>query len=158
MSAWILSIVGIILVTTLVSIVLPEGKLARYVKSILAFATILVVIAPLKEIGGKELDFSGIFTSSESGYQESFLYYINEKKAAALEQGCLANLEEAGMTGAKVTVLFVDDVTFSIEKVQVNVKNLVCQEDKPHNDRNVEIRRRLAEYLKIEVWQVELYE
>lgn len=158
MSAWILSIVGIILVTTLVSIVLPEGKLARYVKSILAFATILVVIAPLKEIGGKELDFSGIITSSESGYQESFLYYINEKKAAALEQGCLANLEEAGMTGAKVTVLFVDDVTFSIEKVQVNVKNLVCQEDKPHNDRNVEIRRRLAEYLKIEVGQVELYE
>ena len=59
---------------------------------------------------------------------------------------------------AKVTVLFVDDVTFSIEKVQVNVKNLVCQEDKPHNDRNVEIRRRLAEYLKIEVGQVELYE
>ena len=139
MSAWILSIVGIILVTTLVSIVLPEGKLARYVKSILAFATILVVIAPLKEIGGKELDFSGIFTSSESGYQESFLYYINEKKAAALEQAWLANL-------------------FSIEKVQVNVKNLVSQEDKPHNDRNVEIRRRLAEYLKIEVGQVELYE
>ena len=52
MSAWILSIVGIILVTTLVSIVLPEGKLARYVKSILAFATILVVIAPLKDILG----------------------------------------------------------------------------------------------------------
>lgn len=158
MSAWIISVVGIVLLTTVVSIVMPEGRLARYIKSILAFATILIILSPLKDIAGKQIDLSDLFGGSEPQYQQSFLYYINEKKADAVAVRCTDKLKESGMTGGKITVLFFPDTEFQIEKVQVNVKNLVCNEDKPHIDRNVEIQRTLADFLEIELWQVEIYE
>lgn len=158
MSAWIISVVGIILLTTVVGIIMPDGRFSRYIKSILTFATILVIISPLKNIVKNRIDFTDLFGEYETQYQQSFLYYANEKKADAVAVRCVKKLEEIGMTGEKITVLYLGDVEFQIEKVQINVKNLVCNEDKSHMDRNVEIQRTLAEFLEIEIWQVEIYE
>lgn len=161
MSGWIVSVVGIVLLTTVVGIIMPDGRFSRYIKSILAFATILVIISPLKNIVKNRIDFTNftdLFGGYETHYQQSFLYYVNEKKTDAVAARCVKKLEEIGMTGGKITVLCLEDVEFQIEKVQINVKNLVCNEDKSHMDRNVEIQRTLAEFLEIELWQVEIYE
>ena len=46
-SAWILSITGIILVSLVVEIILPNGKTNNLIKSIVSIFSVLIIISPL---------------------------------------------------------------------------------------------------------------
>ena len=50
-SSWIMSIAGIICLSVIVELVLPDGQLNRYIKGIFSFIILLVIISPIKESG-----------------------------------------------------------------------------------------------------------
>ena len=47
MSAWVMAIIGVISITVLVDILLPEGETAKYIKGVLS----IFVVATIVEIG-----------------------------------------------------------------------------------------------------------
>ena len=48
-SDWILSITGIILVSLIVEIILPNGKTNNLIKSIVSIFSVFIIISPLKD-------------------------------------------------------------------------------------------------------------
>ena len=60
-SAWLLSITGVILLSVLAEFVLPEGQMNKYTKVIFSFVILLVIIMPLPKLFGKDFDISKFF-------------------------------------------------------------------------------------------------
>ena len=57
LSAWVMSIAGIICISVLVELVIPNGQMNKYIKGIFSFIVLLVIISPIPMLLGKEFDF-----------------------------------------------------------------------------------------------------
>ena len=66
LSGWVLSIAGVISLSVIVELILPEGQLNKYIRGIFSFIIILVIIAPLPSLGGKNFSFSVISLNEHS--------------------------------------------------------------------------------------------
>ena len=88
MSGWILSIVGMVMMVTLVEIMLPEGQTAKYVKGVVSLMVVYVVLLPIPQIIHAKIDINTFFDFSEERYQidSSFIQIINEDKQSVLSE------------------------------------------------------------------------
>ena len=60
MKDWIISIVSVVLITNIVCLILPQGKMGRFVKNIFSILTVLVIIKPLIYLKNGNFDFGQI--------------------------------------------------------------------------------------------------
>ena len=65
MTAWILSIAGVTILSVVVDLILPSGQTAKYIKNIFAFVMILVIISPLPALIKGNFNVNDIFESEE---------------------------------------------------------------------------------------------
>ena len=72
MKGWIVSIVCVIVLGILLEIVLPKGKMAKYVKGTFSLLVIFVVVSPLPKLVRKEwkFDFSSTWNTVNSALLE----------------------------------------------------------------------------------------
>ncbi len=103
-SAWLLSIAGVILLSVLAELVLPDGQMNKYTKVIFSFVILLVIIMPLPQLFGKDFDINKFFNYSESTLQEDYLYQVNLDKLTALNKDIAADLEVAGLKNVVVSI------------------------------------------------------
>lgn len=73
MSAWILGIAGVIALTALAEILLPEGETAKYIKGVLAVFIVAAIIAPLPYLLDGSFSFEEIFATKEVETDEELL-------------------------------------------------------------------------------------
>jgi len=87
MNGWIMSITGIVLISVLVDIILPEGQTNKYIKGIVGLMVVYVIISPLPKLLKMDLNLINIFDFSNSGYEidETFINNINKDKIDELE-------------------------------------------------------------------------
>ena len=73
-SSWILSIAGIVIISVIVELILPEGSINKYIRSIFSFLVVFVIVAPLPALVGKKFDYSQIISQEEFTLQEDYLF------------------------------------------------------------------------------------
>ena len=66
LSAWVLSIVGIVVLTLMVDIIIPEGKTGKYIKGVFAMLTVFVIAMPLPKIFNSEFDLEEFLQQNTS--------------------------------------------------------------------------------------------
>lgn len=103
-SSWLLAITGVILLSVLCEMILPEGQINRYIRVIFSFITIFVIIAPLPKLIGKEIDFSQLFSSYDSSLQEDYLYEINLNKLDAITNDLQKEIERQGIYNVSISI------------------------------------------------------
>ena len=102
-SAWLLSIAGIVILSVLAELVLPEGQMNKYTKVIFSFIILLVIIMPFPKLFGKDFDISEFF-NSETSLQEDYLYQLNLDKLNALNEDISINIKEEGLNNVSVSI------------------------------------------------------
>ena len=153
MTAWILSIAGISVVSVLVDLILPSGQTAKYIKNIFAFITIFVIISPLPKLLSGNVKFDDIFESEEIILQEDFLYQVNRDKLSALESSVQVNLESEGVKGVIVSLSAdIFKTEMQIEEVFVDLSEIVIDENCQHKD----IKKLITKIVKNCVGEVEI--
>ncbi len=81
LSGWILSIAGVICISVIVELVMPDGQMNSYIKKILSFIIVLVIILPLPKLLKTEIDLNNIFDYSENiEVDKDYLYQLNLNK------------------------------------------------------------------------------
>lgn len=105
-SAWLLSIAGVVLISVLGNLVLPEGQMNKYTKVIFSFAILLTIIMPLPKLFGKDFNINNFFgdDGGSSSFQEDYLYQLNVNKLAALHGDLSAKIEDAGLLKVQVSI------------------------------------------------------
>ncbi|MDR3263531.1 MAG: stage III sporulation protein AF [Clostridiales bacterium] len=68
MLSWIISIAGIMVLTVLLDIILPEGQTNKYIKGIFSVIVVIVVITPFADIFKNGIDINKLFDFSSNQY------------------------------------------------------------------------------------------
>lgn len=161
MKEWMIGVVITIFFTSIISLILPVGKLNATIKSIFSFLIILVIIQPLFNLRhNASFDFSNIFNENSVYVQTDYLEFINEKEIEAHKEKCIELLEEKGVYDAKIDIFYKTTNYYEIliEKVAINLQNSVIKADKEHIDILEQVKDVVCGYFSIEKNLVIIYE
>jgi len=142
MTAWILSIAGVTVLSVFIDLILPSGQTAKYIKNIFAFIMILVIISPIPKIIKGNLNINQIFESEEIVLQEDFIYQINRDKLTALENTIEDYLLEEGYEDVEISIsadIFSSEM--EIKEIYVDLSDLVISGNSQHIDIKKEITK-----------------
>lgn len=121
MTEYILSIISVILLTGAAGIVLPEGKTGKFVKSVFAVATLVVILTPL--IRWKNSSLPAFDNDYSIEYDENFLDYIDFKESEYRSGVIEEMLREEGYESLVQLYYERIDNEFKITKVLIFLQN-----------------------------------
>lgn len=160
-SQWVISIAGVVVLSTAIEILMPAGSINKYIRSVLAIVCMFVIISPIPKILNSGLSITDIFynNSLETSIDYSFVEYINGKKVDLIERDVEIYLEgkgfkdvaieiEAAYLGTDTEILF----------VKADLKNLVILSADKNINSNDEITSLICNYFTINKEKVLLYE
>ena len=160
MKSWIISISAVVIITAVISLILPEGKIGKYIKSIFSLFIVFTIIKPLFYIKNSEFNYENIFNQNEIELQFGFIEFISQEKIKEYENNCINILEKVGVNNALVEIIYSNDnqSKIKIEFINVNLKNSVIISDKSHIDIIKEIKNNISTYLNVSIESVKIYE
>lgn len=131
MGAWLLKITGVIALSTLSSLLIPNGQTKKYVKGIFALITLFVLVSPLPKL--LKSDFSGFpnafDTATELEIDETFLYGVATNAYKTQERNIEKFLKEKGIE-AKVKFVVKSETSSEIDYVNVILSDKSFERDK----------------------------
>ncbi len=157
MKNYLLTISATVLLTSVASFILPEGKMGKYIKSFFSVLVLLVIISPV--ISLSELDLKSTFSDSKV-IQEDYLEYIYINKTSSLENGCGEILKNFGVENAKVKIQYDigENYEYSIKKAIIYLCDAVINSNDEHINNIEESISNISNYLQIERKFIEVYE
>ena len=156
MNSYLLSISVIVFLTSIISLILPDGKMGKYVKSFFSILILLVIISPIFKFD--EFDFDSQLNEANL-IQDDYLYYINDTKTKSLEEECESLIEKQGVNNVVVDIdYFIDnEYVYSIKKATIFLDNAVINKNDEHININEELIKTVSKYLNIEKGAVKVY-
>lgn len=134
MGAWLLKITGVIALSTLSSLLIPNGQTKKYVKGIFALITLFVLVSPLPKL--LKSDFSGFpnafDTATELEIDETFLYGVATNAYKTQERNIEKFLKEKGIE-AKVKFVVKSETSSEIDYVNVILSDMSFERDKSNS-------------------------
>lgn len=134
MGAWLLKITGVIALSTLSSLLIPNGQTKKYVKGIFALITLFVLVLPLPKL--LKSDFSGFpnafDTAVELEIDETFLYGVATNAYKTQERNIEKFLKENGIE-AKVKFVVKSETSSEIDYVNVILSDMSFERDKSNS-------------------------
>ena len=135
LSNWILSIAGIICVSVIVELILPDGQMNRYIKGIFSFIIILVVIMPIPKLLNRDFDFSNIFDNSGYEINSDYLYQVNLDKMNSVKNEIENQIEKRGYLNVVVSInCDIFDNSMQYKSIFVDLSDLVISGQAEHNN------------------------
>lgn len=134
MGAWLLKITGVIALSALSSLLIPNGQTKKYVKGIFALITLFVLVSPLPKL--LKSDFSGFpnafDTAVELEIDETFLYGVATNAYKTQERNIEKFLKENGIE-AKVKFVVKSETSSEIDYVNVILSDKSFERDKSNS-------------------------
>ena len=147
MGAWLLKITGVIALSALSSLLIPNGQTKKYVKGIFALITLFVLVSPLPKL--LKSDFSGFpnafDTASELEIDETFLYGVATNAYKTQERNIEKFLKEKGIE-AKVKFVVKSETSSEIDYVNVILSDKSFERDKSNNIDIGALKREISKF------------
>lgn len=102
LSAWIMSITGVVCLGALADVLMAEGSTKKYVKGIVALIVFAAILAPIPAILNGEFDFST--DNSSSSADNAFITEVTETRYRNAEAALESALAARGYEGASVRI------------------------------------------------------
>lgn len=136
LSAWVMSIAGIICLSVLVELILPNGQMNKYIKGIFSFIVILVIISPIPTLLGKEVNLDNMFDSStQIELQKDYLYQVNLDRVSAMQKDINSQISAQGYQNVEARIdcdIFSSQINY--RSIYVDLSNLVISDSAVHKD------------------------
>lgn len=147
-SAWVMSILGIVILGTVIDLLLAKSRLKNFIRSVFATVSILVIITPLPAIvkNGFNIDWSDI--QGEIHLDQDFLDYSQKLKIRALEASMVSAFAQEGISGLKISVTAtVTDNEIDVRAVYVDLRNSVMNENLANINKYEFIKEKVKKYI-----------
>lgn len=135
LSTWIMSIAGIICLSVIVELMLPDGQMNRYIKGTFSFIIILVIIMPIPKLLGTELKFPNIFDYDNIQVDEDYIYQLNLDKINKVKEEVEEEIENHGYRNVVIYInCDIFDNAMQYKSITVDLTNLVISENAEHKN------------------------
>lgn len=139
MTAWIVSIVGVICLGVLLEIVLPEGQTTKYVKGAFSLLVVFVIVAPIPAF--LKTDWKIDFEQSEYRADTVFIYETVTSQIESVERDVEDYLLINGYD-AQVKITLEDYSINKIRKIEISV--LMNKKDAENMQKHIGIIKELV--------------
>lgn len=149
-SSWIMSIVGISVLSVLIDLIMPNGQTKKYIKGVFAFIIVFIIISPLPSLINKNINIDDIF-QEEVELQEEYIYQTNRNKLSTIENSIISELKKNGVEGVEVNInanIFTSDM--KINAIFVDLSQVVINENKEHININELVISSILKYITID--------
>ena len=146
---WIISVVGVILLSVLTDVLLPEGQMNKYVKGIFSILLVFVIIAPIADFLNKDVKIEDIL-NFEFKEEE---YVAESDSITILENEIKAELKILGIECDKVVIFSKENNIDTLTDVRVFLRQ-EADEDIRKTVTNVVIGKLGADRGKITVYGI----
>ncbi len=149
LSNWIISIAGIICISVIIELILPEGQMNRYIKGILSFIIVLVIILPLPKLLKTEINFDNMFEYGQNiKVDEDYLYQLNLDKINVIKEDIETKIHQRGYKNVSIYVSAnIFDSKMQFKSINVDLSGLVISENAEHND-IIKIKKDITNIIK----------
>jgi hypothetical protein len=132
--SWIISVAGVMVLTVLLDIILPDGQTNKYIKGIFSVVVIIAVISPVAGFlkSGDALGKLFEFTSDKYGVDNNFIYAVYADAHKAQADGMKTYLSGEGITVEAIDVVFDPSDKKNILYVNIFLKQSVIDGDFQH--------------------------
>ena len=153
-SQYLLSIVGVVVLSMLLDLILNDGKLSKYVKSVMGLVLVFVIVYPLPKLVKNKIDFKSFIDDSMS-FHEEYQSTVHKQQKDALARSLEKELEKNGFFGVQIEI-WCDELTdiSKISYIFVDLTNLVLSENNQHINKYEAIKILLMEQTGVEEGQV----
>ena len=114
LKGYLLSIVGVVLLSAILTAILPEGKTAGLLKSVMRMACVLAIISPILSFFRQENSVFAAFENSFSDFtktgidtEETFIHYHSEMRIVETEKALEQEIFEAFSVKSEVKLVWV---------------------------------------------------
>lgn len=131
MKAYILSILGIVVVGVFIDIIVPNGNINKYIKSIYSIFVVAVITSPIMNLLNKNHNFT--IKYKDYNLNNNLLSYIYDMKANSLEAYLKSAFDKEGFSNVDIILNYsIQNDELIYNSCLVNLKNLVIKADKQH--------------------------
>lgn len=121
MSAWVMAIIGVISITVLVDILLPEGETAKYIKGVLSIFVVATIVAPIPAFINKDWSVDDLFKDGKIYVNEEYIASVNDSRAHEQEKYIKDFLTDNGHEIVQVVITVGQGNIYIIDRVDVTV-------------------------------------
>lgn len=160
MIEWAVSVSAAVVFVALIMLLLPEGKLIKFIKPFVSVAVLVIILSPIsKTTDIKEL-FSFDYSENAVNFDENFIMFINEEKIAVYRENCSKIAQNDGINGAEFIIKYIENGNggLSVTGAEINLKNAVITSDAEHIVILQRLKTDVASYLNIDTERVTIYE
>ncbi len=119
MKEYLLSVAGIVLFSSVLLTILPNGKTTELIKGIARLACLVSILAPVGQFFVEGKEFHAIFAESGIEIQTSFIEYCSKEKVAETEKSLLRILQQDFPSVVFVELKCVDEQTAEKDVLRV---------------------------------------
>ena len=143
MQTYILSVAGAVILSAVVSLVLPEGRLAPLIRGAAKLITLLMLVSPLLSLFRGEAFFQSNDTAAE---EDRFLLSCTQLAETNAERAIGSWLEEEFGVLAESRVTLAQDGSYSAKEVTVCVTDFGISGEEAHIDISLQIGEALEKW------------
>ena len=157
MSGYILTILGIVLAGILIDIIVPTGKINKYIKSIFAIFVVAVILMPVVKFIAKSDEITINYTDYE--IEQNLMDYIFSSRVTAYENEIIEVLENNGLSNIDIKINYsINSNELSLNSCEVNLKNMTSSNIEMHNNRYEFIAETIKEITNLKDEVIIFYE
>lgn len=159
LGGWILGILGIVVIGAVIDLVLPSGRMNKYVKSVFAAVTVLVVILPLPNLLKNGCSADEFIPNIKVETDDKYLEYTQNIKKNYIIKGLKAALSNDGITLGEMSIEGdFSSVAPVITAVKINLSQVVIVGQSEHINKYELLRNKVSLYLAVDKDVIAIYE
>lgn len=160
-SVWILSIIGVVILSVVVDLVMPSGTTSKFIKNIFAFVIIIVILSPIVSfLSNKSLTLEDFFKQSSSVVvQDNFISTVNRQLLNQMQNDIEKTLKANGIKQVQVGISAdIFKTNLEIEQISVDLSQVVIDENFSHINIKTSIKKIILRFVKVEEKKIIFYE
>ena len=139
MSAYLIKIVGVVLISSVITAIVPNGKTSGIIKGVAKLLCLVVIVSPIMQAfqafaSGEKTDTDNYFSQSVIKTDESFIQYYSETRIVEAQYALEKELQERFNLESNVIIEWESmenqsDLKIKITKISVYPTNSVSAEE-----------------------------
>ena len=150
MKDYVINVFSVVIIAVILSLLIPKGKMAKSIKSILTCVISLVIILPFSKLNYDEF-LDNLSSTQDINYQIDYLDYVYEKKNQNYEKNIDEILSEYSILNAKSKIKYSVSEKNEYVPISVNINLANANYDIPnYNNNKIKIIEKIQILLNIE--------
>ncbi len=152
---WVVNVGSVVLISTIATLILPDGRLTGLVGVVLAVIIVFAIIKPLKNLDLFKFN-NGNDVESSIEIDNSYGEYLNYLRCQNLITECREQLEEIGIESSNVDIVYDENNfrQFTVKNVKVFLSKEVINSNGEHIDIIDDVKLTISKYVGVKKGEV----